>query len=722
MLSQNRGQMISRNFWFWILNIGAFVFSHESRQHGDYSFKDLREAVNGDYLTPKEQQTLLNNLHLLNCDETKSEPDNRKCFTTNHLHEFGGSSPSRGLNSTEFTDISPAIVYCLLPSSQMNLSGEPCNISSKSQEQLFKVFVSNSSEGKEGISYKGLENILKQINNTVGQFLTKKKCFSADSIIKEVLKEEENTLDQNEFKRACASIILHLVQGYCIGNKSETLKELPSKAFFIDDIFKRKSHLSREDFHEIIKSLGIGETLSVSTADGHHHRRRRSTMADLLPKKELVSSHAVYRREIDPQGNQVDAHQTSGTCYSLDDLLTIFDVDHLSGADRDDFQNLCPAFIQQAKSGACSSGQSNRKPATGAKRDTAKIWGYGIGAVTLISLTSLAGVATIPFIGKRLYNKVLDLLVALAVGSLAGDSLLHLLPHSFGLHAHGEEESTGDSHDHDHSGEDAFIWKAMVVLASIYGFYLFEILTHLGLKSKFLGLSSAELKLEEQLRKGKNEIPKDNKDIVLMNVNSKDAQDVIQSDKGDPENKRVGASLQPRSSASSKKNSWRNISAVAWMIIIGDSLHNISDGLAIGAVFSEGGQSGISGGISTSIAVFCHELPHELGDFAVLLKAGMSVKMALFANFLSALSCFIGLFIGIEVGQQGEVRLWFFAIAGGIFLYVALVDMLPHLIHSKTLKAEPLVTLLLQNVGLLVGFGILLIIALYEENLKDLKF
>ena len=63
------------------------------------------------------------------------------------------------------------------------------------------------------------------------------------------------------------------------------------------------------------------------------------------------------------------------------------------------------------------------------------------------------------------------------------------------------------------------------------------------------------------------------------------------------------------------------------------------------------------------------------GDFAVLLKAGMSVKMALLANFLSALSCFIGLFIGIEVGQQGEVRLWFFAIAGGIFLYVALVDM-----------------------------------------------
>lgn len=721
MLSQNRGEMISRSFWFWILNIGAFVFSHESRQHGDYSFKHLREAVNGDYLTPEEQQTLFNSLHLLNCTELerRNELDYRKCFTTSDLHEFEGSWASRGLNSTEFADISPVIIYCLLPSSQKNPDGEKCNISHKSHEQLFEAFVSNYSESQEGISYKGLETILEQINNTVGQFFTKKKCFSADSIIKEVLKEEENTLDQNEFKKACASIILHLVQGYCIG-KSDTLKKLPSKAFFINDIFMHKSHLSREDFHEIIRSLGIGQPSSESTAHGHHHRRRRSTMEGLLPKKELVSSHAVYRRDIDHHGNQVDAHQSSGTCYSLDDLLTIFDVDHLTGADRDDFQNLCPAFIQQANSGACSSGQSNRKPATVAERDTAKIWGYGIGAVTLISLTSLAGVATIPFIGKRLYNKVLDLLVGLAVGSLAGDGLLHLLPHSFGLHAHEEEESTGDSHDH--SEEHAFIWKAMVVLASIYVFYLFEILTHLGLKSKFLGLSSHESKLEEQLRTGKNEIPKDNKDIVLMNVSSKDVQDVVQSDKGDHENERIGASLQPRSSASSKKKSWRNISAVAWMIIIGDSLHNISDGLAIGAVFSQGGPSGISGGISTSIAVFCHELPHELGDFAVLLKAGMSVKMALLANFLSALSCFIGLFIGIEVGQQGEVRLWFFAIAGGIFLYVALVDMLPQLIHSKTLKAEPLVTFLLQNVGLLIGFGILLIIALYEENLKGLKF
>ena len=49
--------------------------------------------------------------------------------------------------------------------------------------------------------------------------------------------------------------------------------------------------------------------------------------------------------------------------------------------------------------------------------------------MTIISLTSLAGVATIPFLGKSVYKKILALLVALAVGTLSGDALLHLLPH-----------------------------------------------------------------------------------------------------------------------------------------------------------------------------------------------------------------------------------------------------------------------------------------------------
>ena len=65
-------------------------------------------------------------------------------------------------------------------------------------------------------------------------------------------------------------------------------------------------------------------------------------------------------------------------------------------------------------------------------------------------------------------------------------------------------------------------------------------------------------------------------------------------------------------------------------MIFGDGIHNLADGLAIGAAFSESYTSGLS----TSIAVLCHELPHEVGDFAMLLKAGMSVKQAVCYNIL----------------------------------------------------------------------------------------
>ena len=83
----------------------------------------------------------------------------------------------------------------------------------------------------------------------------------------------------------------------------------------------------------------------------------------------------------------------------------------------------------------------------------------------------------------------------------------------------------------------------------------------------------------------------------------------------------------------SGKKTLEKISTVAWMIIIGDTLHNLSDGLAIGAAFAEGGTSGVSGGISTSTAVFCHELPHELGKCDVC-NACDICSVPIFCNLL----------------------------------------------------------------------------------------
>uniref|UniRef100_H2YIP3 Uncharacterized protein n=1 Tax=Ciona savignyi TaxID=51511 RepID=H2YIP3_CIOSA len=154
------------------------------------------------------------------------------------------------------------------------------------------------------------------------------------------------------------------------------------------------------------------------------------------------------------------------------------------------------------------------------------------------------------------------------------------------------------------------------------------------------------------------------------------------------------------------------IKDLAWMIIMGDGLHNFSDGLAIGAAFS----SSIAAGLGTSLAVFCHELPHELGDFAILLQAGMSIKKAVLYNGLSACMAFIGVIIGLLIGEYTtSVKLWLLAVTAGGFLYVALVDMLPTMKESA-LEEDGFVRFIFQNIGFILGVIFMLLIALYEEN------
>ncbi|XP_048450381.1 zinc transporter ZIP10-like [Rhincodon typus] len=164
------------------------------------------------------------------------------------------------------------------------------------------------------------------------------------------------------------------------------------------------------------------------------------------------------------------------------------------------------------------------------------------------------------------------------------------------------------------------------------------------------------------------------------------------------------------------------ITNIAWMVIVGDGAHNFTDGLAIGAAFS----TGMSGGLSTTIAVFCHELPHELGDFAVLLRAGLTLRQAVVFNLVSALISYLGLAVGIAIGQHtAYITPWIFTGTAGIFLYVSLVDMLPDMIHVQTESREhsPLGTFLSQNLGFVLGVGTMLCIALFENKLQiDISF
>lgn len=111
-------------------------------------------------------------------------------------------------------------------------------------------------------------------------------------------------------------------------------------------------------------------------------------------------------------------------------------------------------------------------------------------------------------------------------------------------------------------------------------------------------------------------------------------------------------------------------------------------------------------GIQTTIAVVAHEIPHEMGNFGVLLFAGFTKKRALLFNFLSALSAFVGMFFSLYVvGIVGQFTTFIVPFAAGGFIYVACSDLIPEL-HKETRAA----TSLFQLVGF--SLGIVLMVAL----------
>jgi zinc and cadmium transporter len=149
-----------------------------------------------------------------------------------------------------------------------------------------------------------------------------------------------------------------------------------------------------------------------------------------------------------------------------------------------------------------------------------------------------------------------------------------------------------------------------------------------------------------------------------------------------------------------------HIHPVGRIILVSDSLHNLLDGVLIGASYL----AGRSVGMATTVAVILHELPHEIGDFGVLLHSGYSRGKALLFNFLSACIAIAG--VGIAFAFQSALS-DFPAIAlpvtAGSFLYIAGTNLTPEL-HKEN---SPLKSLL-QFMALLVGVGFMLLLLLVK--------
>lgn len=114
--------------------------------------------------------------------------------------------------------------------------------------------------------------------------------------------------------------------------------------------------------------------------------------------------------------------------------------------------------------------------------------------------------------------------------------------------------------------------------------------------------------------------------------------------------------------------------AIAWLVVIGDSFHNLLDGIVIALVYL----ANPALGLPTALAIAAHELPQEIGDFSILLDRGWSKARVIWVNVASSLLSLVGIGIGYYAGTWLEGYLpYLLAAVAGIFIYIATCDLIP---------------------------------------------
>ena len=143
----------------------------------------------------------------------------------------------------------------------------------------------------------------------------------------------------------------------------------------------------------------------------------------------------------------------------------------------------------------------------------------------------------------------------------------------------------------------------------------------------------------------------------------------------------------------------------AYMNLFGDSIHNFIDGLIIGAAYL----ISIPVGMATTMAVIFHEIPQEIGDFGVLIHAGLNRKKALMYNFLTATTAILGTIIAILLSSKIEgATNMLSAFAAGSFIYIAGSDLIPEL-HKETELKKSVIQIFTFILGIAIMYGLLIV-------------
>ncbi|XP_014370135.2 zinc transporter zipt-7.2 [Papilio machaon] len=283
-----------------------------------------------------------------------------------------------------------------------------------------------------------------------------------------------------------------------------------------------------------------------------------------------------------------------------------------------------------------------------------------LGSTIFISIVPFFILFFIPIDGSVEKQPLLKILLSFASGGLLGDAFLHLIPHA--LTSHDDGHGHGHSHGHHEEGqhEPHDMTVGLGVLGGIITFLVVE------------------------------------KTVRLFSGGHGHSHN---TDKKKDDNK----------SKKTNKPKKEEIKIAGYLNLAADFTHNFTDGLAIGASFI----AGQSIGYITTITILLHEIPHEIGDFAILVQSGCSRRKAMMLQLLTAFGAISGTVISIYLkgSSDGLVSSLILPFTAGGFIYIATVSVIPELLEGSNNKFSQSVK---EILALLAGVYMMVLIAQYE--------
>ncbi|KAK7079337.1 hypothetical protein SK128_013884 [Halocaridina rubra] len=325
------------------------------------------------------------------------------------------------------------------------------------------------------------------------------------------------------------------------------------------------------------------------------------------------------------------------------------------------------------------------------------VWLDAMMATLVISIAPYLILFIIPVTNSAEHAPYLKILLAFASGGLLGDAFLHLIPHALMAQA-SATEGRGHSHSHSHEtgaegGHSHDMSIGLAVLGGIIAFLVVE---------KFV-----------RLFKGSHSHTHAHLVPVKENASQETKSDKTE-DKGKAKKKEDKEKKDKKGNNEEKKDCSQvkeEIKVAGYLNLAADFTHNLTDGLAIGASFL----AGKSVGIVTTLTIFLHEIPHEIGDFAILLQSGCSRRKAMLLQLVTALGAITGTMISLLAeGADDSAIAWILPFTAGGFIYIATVSVIPELLENSRLWQS-----VFEIIALLSGVALMMAIAHLEEMGHD---